>query len=103
MSNAGTSSNARIGCASRQPRPARASSGPEDSLPTSQTLAAGVQHVIAMFGGTVLGPLLMGFDTNVAIFFSGIATLIFRLWRCWRAGSPAIWDRVSRSSARSSR
>ncbi len=50
---------------------------PEDKLPLPQTLAAGVQHVITMFGATVLGPLLMGFDTNVAIFFSGIATLIF--------------------------
>jgi putative pyrimidine permease RutG len=50
---------------------------PEDRLPWSQTLAAGFQHVIAMFGGTVLGPLLMGFDTNVALLFSGIATLIF--------------------------
>ena len=50
---------------------------PEDALSVPQTLAAGFQHVIAMFGGTVLGPLLMGFDTNVAIFFSGIATLIF--------------------------
>jgi uracil-xanthine permease len=50
---------------------------PEDTLPLPQTLAAGIQHVIAMFGATVLGPLLMGFDTNVAIFFSGIATLLF--------------------------
>jgi putative pyrimidine permease RutG len=30
-----------------------------------------------MFGATVLGPLLMGFDANVAILFSGIGTLIF--------------------------
>jgi uracil-xanthine permease len=30
-----------------------------------------------MFGATVLAPLLMGFDPNVAIFFSGIGTLIF--------------------------
>jgi uracil-xanthine permease len=50
---------------------------PEDRLSWTQTLAAGFQHVIAMFGGTVLGPLLMGFDTNVALLFSGIATLIF--------------------------
>lgn len=50
---------------------------PEDRLPPAQTLATGFQHVIAMFGGTVLGPLLMGFDPNVAIFFSGVATLIF--------------------------
>ena len=30
-----------------------------------------------MFGATVLAPILMGFDPNVAILFSGIATLIF--------------------------
>lgn len=50
---------------------------PEERLPTGQTLVAGLQHVVAMFGATVLGPLLMGFDPNVAILFSGIATLLF--------------------------
>lgn len=35
------------------------------------------QHVLAMFGATVLGPLLMGFDPNTAVFFSGLATLFF--------------------------
>lgn len=50
---------------------------PEDRLGWPQTLGAGFQHVIAMFGGTVLGPLLMGFDTNIALLFSGIATLMF--------------------------
>jgi putative pyrimidine permease RutG len=30
-----------------------------------------------MFGATVLAPLLMGFDPNVAILFSGIGTLVF--------------------------
>jgi xanthine/uracil permease len=30
-----------------------------------------------MFGATVLAPLLMGFDPNVAILFSGVGTLIF--------------------------
>ena len=37
----------------------------------------GVQHVVAMFGSTILAPLLMGFDPNVAILMSGIGTLIF--------------------------
>jgi uracil-xanthine permease len=37
----------------------------------------GVQHLIAMFGATVLAPLLMGFDPNVAILMSGVGTLIF--------------------------
>src|SRR4051794_18839112 len=50
---------------------------PEERLPTGQTVLVGLQHVVAMFGATVLAPLLMGFDPNVAIFFSGIATLIF--------------------------
>jgi uracil-xanthine permease len=39
----------------------------------------GLQHVLAMFGSTVLGPILMGFNPNTAIFFSGIGTLIFFL------------------------
>src|SRR6476660_8395486 len=50
---------------------------PEERLPAPQTLALGLQHVVAMFGATVLAPLLMGFDPNVAVLFSGIGTLIF--------------------------
>ena len=50
---------------------------PDERLPWPQTLLLGVQHVLAMFGGTVLGPLLMGFDPNVAILMSGVGTLIF--------------------------
>ena len=51
--------------------------GPDERLPWPQTTAMGVQHVIAMFGATVLAPILMGFDPNLAIFMSGIGTLIF--------------------------
>ena len=50
---------------------------PDERLPVVATLALGAQHVVAMFGATVLAPLLMGFDPNVAILFSGIGTLIF--------------------------
>ena len=50
---------------------------PDERLPWPQTLALGAQHVVAMFGGTVLGPLLMGFDANVAVLMSGVGTLIF--------------------------
>ncbi|MBS0445649.1 MAG: pyrimidine utilization transport protein G [Proteobacteria bacterium] len=50
---------------------------PDERLPWPQTFALGVQHVIAMFGATVLAPLLMGFDPNLAILMSGIGTLIF--------------------------
>jgi uracil-xanthine permease len=50
---------------------------PDERLPWPQTAALGVQHVIAMFGATVLAPILMGFDPNLAILMSGIGTLIF--------------------------
>lgn len=50
---------------------------PDERLPTGQTLIAGLQHVVAMFGATALAPILMGFDPNVSIFFSGVATLLF--------------------------
>ncbi|SJZ91875.1 uracil-xanthine permease [Consotaella salsifontis] len=50
---------------------------PDERLPLGQTFVIGLQHVIAMFGATVLGPILMGFDPNVSILFSGISTLIF--------------------------
>ena len=53
--------------------------GPDERLPWAQTGAMGVQHVIAMFGSTVLAPILMGFDPNLAILMSGIGTLIFFL------------------------
>ena len=50
---------------------------PDERLPWPQTAAMGVQHVIAMFGATVLAPILMGFDPNIAILMSGVGTLIF--------------------------
>ena len=53
--------------------------GPDERLPWPQTAVMGVQHVIAMFGATVLAPILMGFNPNVAILMSGLGTLIFFL------------------------
>ena len=50
---------------------------PDERLPWPQTAMMGVQHVIAMFGATVLAPILMGFDANIAILMSGVGTLIF--------------------------
>jgi len=52
---------------------------PDERLPWGQTGLMGVQHVIAMFGSTVLAPILMGFDPNLAVLMSGIGTLIFFL------------------------
>ena len=50
---------------------------PEDRLPLVKLIPMGIQHVIAMFGGTVLAPILMGFDPQITLFFSGIGTLLF--------------------------
>src|SRR5919198_229123 len=50
---------------------------PDERLPWPATIAMGLQHVLAMFGATVVAPLVMGFDPNLAIFFSGIGTLLF--------------------------
>src|SRR5215211_5231944 len=50
---------------------------PDERLPMGLTLVAGLQHVVAMFGSTALAPILMGFDPNVSILFSGFATLLF--------------------------
>ena len=50
---------------------------PDERPPWGQSIFLGLQHVLAMFGATVLAPILMGFNPNTAIFFSGIGTIIF--------------------------
>lgn len=50
---------------------------PDERLPLGQTVLMGAQHTVAMFGATVLAPLLMGFDPNLAILMSGVGTLLF--------------------------
>ena len=50
---------------------------PEERLPWGQTIVSGLQHGVAMAGGTIIGPLIMGFDPNLALLFSGLGTLIF--------------------------
>lgn len=53
---------------------------PDEYLAAPQSVAMAAQHVVAMFGSTILAPLLMGFDPNLAILMSGIGTLIFFLF-----------------------
>jgi hypothetical protein len=50
---------------------------PEERLPWGQTIVSGLQHGVAMAGGTIIAPLIMGFDPNRALLFSGLGTLIF--------------------------
>ena len=44
-------------------------------LGMTKTLLLGFQHVFAMFGATVLVPLLTGLSVSVTLFCAGIATL----------------------------
>jgi putative pyrimidine permease RutG len=48
-------------------------------LPPGQSIILGLQHTFAMFGATVLAPLLMGFDPSLTILLSGIGTILFFL------------------------
>ncbi len=62
---------------------------PDERLPFAQTAVMGVQHAVAMFGATVLMPILMGLDPNLSILMSGIGT--FTVFLLLPAGaSPVI-------------
>lgn len=52
-------------------------SQPMNTYPLPETIMLGLQHVLAMFGATVLAPILMGFDANLAILMSGFCTILF--------------------------
>lgn len=59
---------------------AAATVAPDERLALGHSVAMGAQHVVAMFGSTILAPLLMGFNPNIAILMSGVGTLIFFLF-----------------------
>ncbi|MBU3188890.1 uracil-xanthine permease family protein [Clostridium bowmanii] len=48
-------------------------------LKTSRKTILAIQHLIAMFGATVLVPILTGLDPSVALIAAGVGTLIFHL------------------------
>jgi uracil-xanthine permease len=52
---------------------------PNERLSWPRTIGLGAQHVVAMFGATFVFPIIMGLNANVAIMFSGIATILFLL------------------------
>lgn len=45
----------------------------------NQKIILGIQHVLAMFGATVLVPALTGLNTSITLFCAGCGTLIFHL------------------------
>lgn len=52
---------------------------PRERLSWSRTIGIGMQHVIAMFGATLLVPTITGFPVNTTLLFSGLGTMIFLL------------------------
>ena len=53
--------------------------GPADRPPFGEWLPLSVQHVFAMFGSTILVPLLVGLQPTTALFTAGTGTLIYIL------------------------
>ncbi len=51
----------------------------DERLPVLQTLPLSLQHLFAMFGATVLVPVLTGFDPSVALFSGGVGTLLYMM------------------------
>ena len=45
----------------------------------SRKLILGIQHVLAMFGATVLVPALTGLNTSITLICAGLGTLLFHL------------------------
>lgn len=55
------------------------SSATKVSTTTQEKIILGLQHVLAMFGATVLVPILTGLDPAIAILSAGLGTLVFHL------------------------
>lgn len=49
------------------------------SLGTPKVAILGIQHMFAMFGSTVLVPMLTGLDVSTTLLFAGLGTLLFHL------------------------
>ncbi len=61
--------------------------GIHEKLSLMQSLPLSIQHLTAMFGATILVPILVGVDPAIALLMNGIGTLIYT-W-ITKAGIPA--------------
>ena len=51
----------------------------EDRLPLGQLIPLSIQHVFAMFGASVLVPILFGIHSGIVLLMNGVGTLLFIL------------------------
>lgn len=61
--------------------------GIHEKLPILETIPLSFQHLTAMFGATILVPILLGIDPAIALLMNGIGTLIYTL--VTKGGIPA--------------
>src|SRR5512133_3289230 len=61
--------------------------GIREKLPVLESLPLSFQHLTAMFGATILVPILLGVDPSIALFMNGIGTLLYT-W-VTKGGIPA--------------
>jgi uracil-xanthine permease len=59
----------------------------DETLPIAQAIPLSLQHLMAMFGATVLVPILTGLDPGVGLMTSGIGTILYLI--CTRNKIPS--------------
>lgn len=65
----------------KQPGAALGENGIYDAVPLGapKVILLGLQHMFAMFGATILVPMLTGLDVSTTLLFAGLGTLLFHL------------------------
>lgn len=53
--------------------------GVADKPPVKELIPLSIQHIFAMFGSTILVPILVGIPVTTALFTSGVGTILFLL------------------------
>lgn len=67
-------------CSEPAPKPTQPDIiGVDDRVEIVRAIPLGIQHMMSMFGATVLVPVLTGLNPNIAIMCSGIGTIIYLL------------------------
>ncbi len=61
--------------------------GINEKLPILQSLPLSLQHLTAMFGATILVPILLGVDPAIALLMNGIGTILYTI--ITKGGIPA--------------
>jgi uracil permease len=59
----------------------------DEKLPILKTIPLSLQHLFAMVGATILVPMITGLSPSIALFSSGVGTLLYIL--CTKAKLPA--------------